>query len=229
MGNVQANSTEPRFSSKLKLFLIEKKSELTFGNSAVKDKDVGSLKYGEDDDQIHAVLLGLSVFAKTSTRRFDFDSFKQEKWSLEHIFPQKPEGKKHKLNDDEKNNIRELIEEVDKYTESILKKESRTPEEKEHYEALISKTGIIDSIGNMCLLTGSSNSALGCKFFIGKRKKILELIQQGCFVPKHTFDVFSKMIDEVDPDLKQWSKKDIIGHTSHISKTVLKDMDGEIL
>lgn len=212
--------------AELKQFLIEKKSELIFGNNAARGKEIATLKYGEDDDQIHAVLLALSVFEKTSTRRFDFDSFKREHWSLEHIFPQKPEGKNHKLSKEEKDNIRDLIGEVDEYTEDILKKDSRTSEEKEHYEALISETGIIDSIGNMCLLTGSNNSALGCKFFIGKRHKILELIQKGSFVPKHTFDVFSKMIDEIDLDLKQWSKKDITVHASYISKTISKNMGG---
>src|SRR5690554_1291701 len=65
-----------------------------------------ALSYGEDTDQIHAILLSLSVFSQSAdsekqhiSRRFDFNSFLKEQWSLEHIFPQTPEGKKNILTD----------------------------------------------------------------------------------------------------------------------------------
>jgi len=215
----------------LKDFLIEKKSNSIFGSENSEDKRsvVKALKYGEDDKQIHAVLLALSVFSKTRTSRFDFDSFKRENWSLEHIFPQAPEGKGHCLENNEKNNIREIIGEVDARTESILSQSKRTPDEQKVYVDAIKSSGVIDNIGNMCLLTGGSNSALGCQFFDGKRQKILELIQNGSFVPKHTFDVFSKMLKEVSPDLKQWSKYDIEGHAKYISETVLDGLKDDLI
>lgn len=135
------------------------------------------------------------MFPKNVSRRFDFDEFIQQDWSLEHVFPQTPEGKGHKLSDIEKRNIRQILNATaatDSEIEDILQLESRTHDEQMIYVDAMRSTGIIDNIGNMCLLTGGSNSALGCLFFEGKRGKILELIQAGHFVPKHTFDVFRR-------------------------------------
>ncbi|MBA6352503.1 DUF262 domain-containing protein [Colwellia sp. BRX9-1] len=211
-------------------FLRKKKSELLFGKNAESDNKealVKNLKYGDDDKQIHAVLLALSVFPKNVTRRFDFDSFKRQDWSLEHIFPQTPEGKGHVLTDDEKHNIKHILgegKEENEVVELLLKQKSRTTDEQKVYVDAIRKTGTLDNIGNMCLLTGGANSALGCIFFDGKRQKILELIQRGNFVPKHTFDVFAKMIAGLGVDLKQWSKKDIDAHAQYIASTILNDI-----
>jgi hypothetical protein len=213
--------------TELKSFLKAKKSELLFGKSVGIDnkKDLlTNLKYGGDDNQIHAVLLALSVFPKNITRRFDFDSFKRQNWSLEHIFPQTPEGKGHTLTDDEKKNIKAILKVKNNEVELLLNKSTRTTEEQKVYVDAIRKTGTLDNIGNMCLLTGGANSALGCMFFDGKRQKILELIQEGSFVPKHTFDVFAKMIKNLDDDLKQWSKRDIDNHAQYIANVILEDI-----
>jgi hypothetical protein len=215
----------------LRSFLAEKKSELLFGKNADSDDETAllkNLKYGEDDKQIHAVLLALSVFPKNVSRRFDFDSFKRQDWSLEHVFPQTPEGKGHRLTDVEKTNIRDISNEEDGVIELLLKKKERSSEEQKVYVSAMKATGTIDNIGNMCLLTGGSNSALGCMFFEGKRYKVLELIQKGSFVPKHTFDVFSKMIKGLDSDLKQWSKPDIEGHAQYIATTILEDIKDDV-
>jgi len=218
----------------LKSFLIEKKSELIFGNSSRNDDKkslLKNLKYGDDDQQIHAVLLALSVFPKTTSRRFDFDSFKQHSWSLEHVFPQTPEGKGHRLSECEKNNVRKILNEEDKNTteiELLLEQTERSSDEQKIYVSAMRETGVIDNIGNMCLLTGGNNSALGCMFFEGKRGKILTLIQEGHFVPKHTFDVFAKMIKGLDSDLKQWSKKDIEAHAEYVATTILEDIMDEV-
>lgn len=216
--------------TELTSFLRKKKSELLFGKNAESDDKealVKNLKYGDDDKQIHAVLLALSVFPENVTRRFDFDSFKRQDWSLEHIFPQTPEGKGHVLTDDEKQNIKHILANDGEESEAIellLKQASRTTDEQKVYVNAIRKTGTLDNIGNMCLLTGGANSALGCLFFDGKRQKILELIQRGNFVPKHTFDVFAKMIAGLDVDLKQWSKKDIDAHAQYVASTILNDI-----
>ncbi|MFS1421967.1 DUF262 domain-containing protein [Shewanella sp. 10N.286.48.B5] len=216
--------------TELTSFLRKKKSELLFGKNAESDDKealVKNLKYGDDDKQIHAVLLALSVFPKNVIRRFDFDSFKRQEWSLEHIFPQTPEGKGHVLTDDEKQNIKHILASDGEESEAIellLKQASRTTDEQKVYVDAIRKNGTLDNIGNMCLLTGGANSALGCLFFDGKRQKILELIQRGNFVPKHTFDVFAKMIAGLDVDLKQWSKKDIDAHAQYVASTILNDI-----
>jgi len=186
---------------------------------------IKGLHYGEDNDQIHAVLLALSVFPKTSSRnRFDFEMFKQHDWSLEHIFPQTPEGKGHVLTDAQKHNIRDMLVDVSEEVEDVLSLDNRIPEERHIYENALKEIGALDTIGNMCLLSKSDNSALGNHFFEGKRNKVLSLLQQGSFVPRHTFDVFSRMIDGLDGNIDQWSAKDIQVHAEHIGNNF--DYDG---
>lgn len=209
--------------SELISFLNSKKHNLIFGSNQDKPpKDViADLRYGEDSNQIHAILLALSVFPPDIiSRRFDFKSFESECWSLEHIFPQTPEGKKNELDDNDKENIRTLFLESDieisEELKEVLNKHIRTEDEKKLISEQLAKCELIHCIGNMCLLTGGSNSALGCGFFDVKRRKILQILHNGGFVPTHTFDVFSKMIKNLNSDIGRWCLADIRAHEAHI-------------
>lgn len=58
-------------------------------------------------------------------------------------------------------------------------------------------------------------------FFNEKRKNILERIQIGSFVPKHTFDVFSKMFANANTNqMSLWTIEDINAHKQHIKNTL---------
>lgn len=188
-----------------------------------------ALSYGEDTDQIHAILLSLSVFSQSAdsekqhiSRRFDFNSFVKEQWSLEHIFPQTPEGKKNILTDDDKKNIRKMLkdEEIDisDELEKALNADKRDENQKNIISKAIGECKSVHGIGNLCLLTVQNNSELSCGFFNDKRKKILSMLQEGSFVPRHTFDVFSKMFEGSKEDLSLWSLDDIKAHMKHIAK-----------
>ncbi len=188
-----------------------------------------ALSYGEDTDQIHAILLSLSVFSQSAdsekqhiSRRFDFNSFVKEQWSLEHIFPQTPEGKKNVLTDNDKENIRKMLkdEEIDisDELEKALKADKRDENQKNLISKAIGECKSVHGIGNLCLLTVQNNSELSCGFFNDKRKKILSMLQEGSFVPRHTFDVFSKMFEGSNDDLSRWSLDDIKAHMEHIAK-----------
>lgn len=188
-----------------------------------------ALSYGEDTNQIHAILLSLSVFSQSAdsekqhiSRRFDFNSFVKEQWSLEHIFPQTPEGKKNILTDDDKENIRKMLkdEEIDisDELEKALKADKRDENQKNLISKAIGECKSVHGIGNLCLLTVQNNSELSCGFFNDKRKKILSMLQEGSFVPRHTFDVFSKMFEGSNDDLSRWSLDDIKAHMEHIAK-----------
>lgn len=188
-----------------------------------------ALSYGEDTDQIHAILLSLSVFSQSAdsekqhiSRRFDFNSFVKEQWSLEHIFPQTPEGKKNILTDDDKKNIRKMLkdEEIDisDELEKALNADKRDENQKNLISKAIGECKSVHGIGNLCLLTVQNNSELSCGFFNDKRKKILSMLQEGSFVPRHTFDVFSKMFEGSKEDLSLWSLDDIKAHMKHIAK-----------
>lgn len=194
-------------------------------------QNIEELAYGEDDDTIHRLLLALSVFG--SNQRFDFYSFSSDSWSLEHIFPQNP--KKFpailKLPDIELINailtqsILALKESTDTDIQNILIKLNLTECElnQEEIEKLCGmlKSQKINSIGNMALLTSSDNSSNSNGMFNKKRHNVTRRISNGSFVPKHTYDVFSKLLsDKMDPNLNIWSAKDIDAHKEWIKSTI---------
>lgn len=190
--------------------------------SLLPEKPAKDLYYHLDDNDIHHILLGISVFIKGRSVRFDFFSYINEKWSLEHIFPQKPEGKGKMLNDEDKTRIIEILDiaATDKI-KKILQRKERTEEQKQVYYEALKGESFLNSIGNMCLLTSEDNSSNGCGFFNDKRTNILNLISEGSFVPRHTFEVFSKMIIANDPgNFLHWTKKNIEQHTAHIQKRI---------
>jgi len=209
--------------SELKKWLISEKSLLINGrNNSLNKEEFGALRYGENSNQIHAILLALSVFPPEGiTSRFDFEAFERENWSLEHIFPQTPEGKGNLLSDADKANIKSLLREsgleITDEIETSLALPIRSDEQKHFITEQLSGCIHVHSIGNMCLLTGGDNSVLGCGMFDKKREAILRLIQKGSFVPKHTFDVFAKMITGLDKDLARWSLDDIQAHEKNIT------------
>ncbi|SFH38581.1 DUF262 domain-containing protein [Modicisalibacter xianhensis] len=189
--------------------------------------EVEKLMYGEDDNRIHAVLLSLSIYPDSKYRgRFNFEAFNKEEWSLEHIFPQSPEGKGQVLKESHKENIRQLLQdaseekEISEQVEEVLQLPQRSTEQRDVYEKALEATGCINNIGNICLLAKGDNSALGNKFFVDKRVAILQRIQAGSFVPKHTFDVFAKMITGLDDDIEQWTAHDISSHSKHVSSSL---------
>lgn len=172
----------------------------------------------KQDNEIHRVLLALNVFSPGGAKRFDYHRFVVEKWTLEHIFPQTPEGKNQVLNELDKEMVVEMLgnQATDKI-KKILKLKERTADQKEIYQNALKGIGHLNAIGNMCLLTNKDNISNSCGFFDTKRSNILTRIRKGSFVPKHTFDVFSKMIFETKPGpLERWTVKNIATHTNII-------------
>lgn len=196
--------------------LKDKKQEL------LQDIDFKTINYEETPDKIHHILLSMNVFIEgQENTKFNFYAFENEKWSLEHIFPQTPEGKSNVLKDIDKEAIRNILIDVSQEVDEVLLLDIRTDEQKEIYYNALKGHPALNSIANMCLLTGGDNSSNGNKFFHEKRDNILKLIQKGSFVPKHTFDVFSKMFEEADTaNMKIWSANDINAHLSHIKSSI---------
>jgi hypothetical protein len=198
-------------------------------NELIKDakllipQDTEQLFYGNDqDNEIHRALLAINVFSDGANSRFNYHRFIIEKWTLEHIFPQTPEGKGQILKEKDKQIILEVL--GDKATDEIkliLAKSERTVEEKEIYQTALKSIGSLNSIGNMCLLTDKDNSSNSCGFFDEKRTNILLRIRKGSFVPKHTFDVFSKMVfDKLPGDFERWTNDNILNHSLVIKNAV---------
>ncbi len=100
--------------------------------------------------------------------------------------------------------------------------ETRSETEKEIYYKALKAHPALNSIANMCLLSDSDNASNGNKFFDEKRDNILKLIRNGSFVPKHTFDVFSKMFTDANTEkMKVWSNDDLQAHLVHIKNQLV--------
>jgi uncharacterized protein with ParB-like and HNH nuclease domain len=206
-------------------------SELIKERNEFIPDDLEVLKYGEYNKEIHRVLLALSVFETTREKieiRFDYYNFrKNNDWSLEHIFPQKPEGKWrgqiHKLTDQEKKDILDMIgEDYEDFTnvEKVLSLEERNDDQKELYYQALQKTWV-NNLGNMSLLSPPENSSNGCAMFKQKRDNVNEKINCGSFVPKHTFEVFNKVFLKSE-SLTNWNKKDADNHLEYIKEIIKK-------
>jgi hypothetical protein len=186
-------------------------------------KDIEYLSYNnKQDDEIHRVLLALNVFSSNSSKRFNYHRFIVEKWTLEHIFPQTPEGKGKVLKEKDKEEIRKMLgDKITSKINKILNQDKRKQEEREIYETALQESKSLNSIGNMCLLTDADNISNGCGFFDEKRSNILARVRKGSFVPKHTFDVFSKMVLEKNTgDFERWTNDNIENHTLSIVSAI---------
>lgn len=213
------------------------------------DFDLADMEYGNNNDEIHRILLALNVFSTNSeNNRFNFYLLQSEKWSLEHIFPQNPSeisdviGKKdilmiNSLKEDKQIDLNKFVTSevsledvqyiykqledklnIDKYIKPITINEN----EKNIIYYLI-RTDRLNTIGNMALLTSSDNSSNSNGMFDFKRLKITKRISNGSFVPKHTYDVFSKLLSEyMISDLTVWTEQDITAHYDWIEKSILK-------
>jgi hypothetical protein len=190
--------------------------------STLKD-DIGKLGYGGDNHRIISILLALSVFQAGRAGRFDFRAYQDEQWSLEHIFPQTPYGKDAKLSDIQQAAIDAMINDLEDVDDIKIKiKQARSVGDKSKMENeitnLLGKAKLLHQIGNLCLLMPNDNSSMGCGMFDDKRKVIRERITKGSFVPRHTYEVFSKMIVGESGDLTVWSKDDMEKHQEEIVK-----------
>lgn len=218
-----SNKTIKDYLSKIDLPKSALLNELIKDAKLLIPQDTEQLFYGNDqDNEIHRALLAINVFSDGANSRFNYHRFITEKWTLEHIFPQSPEGKGQILEEKDKQIILEVL--GDKATEEIkliLAKSERTVEEKEIYQTALKSIGSLNSIGNMCLLTDKDNSSNSCGFFDEKRTNILLRIRKGSFVPKHTFDVFSKMVfDKIPGDFERWTNDNILSHSLVIKNAV---------
>jgi len=220
----------------------QKKTLIQILNTHVQDlfaSDINDLSYGDYNNEIHNLLLSLSVFG--SDERFDFYAFKNNEWSLEHIFPQTPKLFPPELKQVDISLINSIIgvklkDKIDnsnessldlKYYKSLSSKLQQATCKLSEYELFILcnllETKLINSVGNMALLAKSDNSSNGNGMFDSKRINIVRRVSNGSFVPKHTYDVFSKLLsDKMNPNLSAWCEQDIIAHEEYIISTANK-------
>jgi len=187
--------------------------------------DISHLRYEDYNQQITHILLALSAFQSEREGRFNFHAYQGENWSLEHIFPQTPFGKNAELTSEQEQAALEILTQneggiLSENTKAMIKVRGipRDKQERDEINALLASEPLLHQIGNLCLLSSSDNSSMGCQMFSGKRRVIRDRIARGSFVPRHTYEVFSKMIVGEDDSLDVWSKQDIDSHQTEIQK-----------
>jgi hypothetical protein len=242
--------TNKGFIGTVEALLLEKSNEdvlktlrdFLLSKILIKEKDFEKLGYSQYKDTF-LLLLAINVFPQNDgdignfrNYRFDFYAFINQSWSLEHIFPQNPKTSNFNIKDDkiwtidkinkkikDLKNVEENKDEIEKY--NLLIEEINLNEEidSDKIDFVFEEMTDLDELGNMALLSGGVNSALSNGFFNTKRKILLRKINQGSFVPKHTIDVFSKMLEVeanivFDDSLTIWSANDIKAHYASIKK-----------
>lgn len=190
-------------------------------------KVVESLSYNDQGQAAFDFLLLLNVYparadknvSAQKTYPFDFLRFSRERWSLEHIYPQRPD----------------LVSDPDGYERQLLRafegpdaqlKTERLgllavihPDEEQVaqlHEWHQEQTVLLHSVGNLALLATRDNSSFSNLSFESKRQRLINRVREGSFVPTHTFAVFSKLVLAASKQFDQWSRMDIQHHAEYL-------------
>lgn len=218
----------------------------------LNESSIKKFYYKQHNPRLTNLLLSFSVFPEESNKsyRFDFFKYDEEKWSFEHIFPQHPSGKitippvakpfvnraiQNKLNPlNEKKEKGEVLNESENEIYSELQNAMKIINNNEKLEITKSLSFLyeanidIHEVGNMALLSGGANAAISNNPFVAKRSILQNKIQDGSFVPRHTVDVFNKILPAIsrineennekeyyslNPELHIWDENDVKAHT----------------
>ncbi len=191
-------------------------------NSIYNLSDLSYKTYNET--QTFLLIFNIAIYETSDFNyRFPFDKLKTQKWSLEHIHAQKPkdfkyiyevlewiEDIKYLIEDsNEKEGIQSVKNNLERVEQDIkdLNKEREIPMDIKNKvkEITLELDNILDkdSIRNLCLLDGNTNSKINNKNFRNKRNIILAIDRQGyieeedgkrtkVFIPLGTKNVFLK-------------------------------------
>ena len=201
-----------------------------------------NLGYKSKNEALTNLLLAFSVFPESQDHnyRFDFCSYDREDWSFEHISPQHPKSQV-KISEAAKDIVIEKIQKSTEINDEDKKKLVRMIENGEKVVvddiAFLYDDGVdLHSLGNMALLTRGDNSSLSNNPYIAKRNILFELKNNGKFVPRHTMDVFNKVLNTpsgkpFDSDIHVWTNNDIAAQIAWMEKryTKMKEDLNEII
>lgn len=224
------------------------KKERTVDNKPIKRFNLDNLDYEAKREDCQSVLLLYNIISIEKMfpgQRFPFNLYQQKKWTIEHIHPQNPkkiqsikEAKdwlgEYKARIDEANEP-ETKEKLLNILEKIqpLKDEDKISltiqdELKEFIEEIKDLIGL-HKIGNLALLDNETNSKIGNKKFLSKRKELLELSQMEykdpkdvVYIPMCTINNFLKKSNLQTQNLQMsfWSKGDADSYKNDIEKTI---------
>lgn len=204
------------------------------------------LQYG--DSKTRSVLLLYNIATMLNNDQedsyFPFDTFKIEKWDIEHIaslkdndsIPKK-EDRKQWLDDSmsyiEKKDGKKLLKQIeetdinnDNQFEDLIKNII------DYFNKNITNetTGQIDEpngISNLTLLDSYTNRSYKNSVFPLKRKRIIERDKSGKFVPLCTKNTFLKYFSDYPPKISFWTKDDRIKYEEDLVSVLKKYMEVE--
>jgi hypothetical protein len=205
------------------------------------------LTYSSDRQKIAALLMLFNVATllqnQKSNMRFQFDSFKSERWDIEHIrsvTDDKPE--RHYQRQDWLNKClgylhsrgaeNELCEEIEAFLD-LSQAEATNEIFDPLYEQVLAYFGEatessnMHGIVNLTLLDEHTNRSYKNAVFAVKRQRLLSLDQAGIFVPLCTRNVFLKCYSPQVDNVMFWSEADQQGYEDAITLALVNFFCGK--
>jgi len=212
----------------------------------VSDK-LESLEYGRDSQKIRSLLLlfNLATLLESprSNLRFQFDSFKNENWDIEHVrsvASRRPERHNERVDwlghclgylKTQKTG-EELRKEIESFIE-LPQREALDTIFDPLYEKVLSffkeaqEEETDNGISNLTLLDYRTNRSYKNAVFAVKRQRLLALDQSGIFVPLCTRNVFLKCYSPQVDNVMFWSKEDREAYGQVMVETLVKFFKGD--
>jgi len=202
---------------------------------------LGELSYGFYRQKIKSLLLLFNLATllqnRRSNLRFQFDSFKSERWDIEHIRsvtddrPERHHERRSWLDNclgyfrsqDAEKELREEIDEFLKLSQSEATNEVFDPlyEKILEYFNEATETEAEHGISNLTLLDQRTNRSYKNAVFAVKRQCLLDLDQAGIFVPLCTRNVFLKCYSPQVDNVMFWGKDDRDGYEKAITTALV--------
>ena len=230
----------------------DKLKEAIRGKLDLSVEELREVQYGTEAQREQALDVLTLMNVLTSHRagiRYSFKAHAGGSWSLEHIHPQR--GQSLRSQAQWVRWIKENLETLEAIPDPVpglaaIKQDAdavsswtegtfRDFEVRIHNafeEAGQEANGVLDAIDNLALLGGGENSALNNSLFATKRQKIIEMDQQGRFIPICTRNLFLKYYTPTNADHPHfWSASDRHGYLQaleHVLEDFLTTPEEEI-
>jgi hypothetical protein len=210
------------------------------------EEKLEGLEYGRHHAAIHSVLLLFNLAtllgSERSNLRFQFDSFKQENWDIEHVRSVTEDQPKRHGNQVQwlrhslgylqtQNTEQELQQEIVAFIAS-----PHTEESDNLFDSLYERVREVfretdndetdHGIANLALLDQRTNRSYKNAVFAVKRQRVLSLDQAGIFVPLCTRNVFLKCYSPQVDNVMFWSKADRNGYMEVMLNTLVHFFQG---
>lgn len=201
-----------------------------------------------DQEKIHKLLLLFnveSVRRQEDMQRFPFFHFKSKVWSLEHIHAQHSEGmrtqEKWKLwLEYHLKSLRALVPEditlLTDMQEAIDKPKLSEDEFRQLHQRTVSvlspkgSDDYLHTLANLALLSVEDNAALNNATFDVKRNIIVEMDQEGKYIPFCTRMVFLKYYTRSEENqIHFWGESDRVAYIAKMNTILLDYLDEDII